>query len=96
MSNQKWLQEDVAPSAHALLTRMIAHGPRQYPFSVDELKDLLRNGSKVFLQEPSLLEVCSLLPSLFYHHDAFLFRLVTKNVRKTPVVKDNLLKCAEI
>ncbi|VDM30066.1 unnamed protein product [Toxocara canis] len=36
---------------------MIAHGPRQYPFSADELKDLLRNGSEVFLQEPSLLEV---------------------------------------
>ncbi|VDN25670.1 unnamed protein product [Gongylonema pulchrum] len=47
------------PAHGDLLTKLIRNGPKQYPFKFDELRDILLRGSRIFLAEPSLLEVCS-------------------------------------
>lgn len=56
-ANEKLFRISGASCALKLLTKMIAHGPRQYSFHLDELTDVLKKGTEVFLHEPSLLEV---------------------------------------
>uniref|UniRef100_F1KYL0 protein-serine/threonine phosphatase n=1 Tax=Ascaris suum TaxID=6253 RepID=F1KYL0_ASCSU len=56
-ANEKLFRINGASCALKLLTKMIAHGPRQYSFHLDELTDVLKKGTEVFLHEPSLLEV---------------------------------------
>uniref|UniRef100_A0A915A267 protein-serine/threonine phosphatase n=1 Tax=Parascaris univalens TaxID=6257 RepID=A0A915A267_PARUN len=56
-ANEKIFRVSGTSRALKLLAKMIAHGPRQYSFHLDELTDVLKKGTEVFLHEPSLLEV---------------------------------------
>ncbi|VDN06244.1 unnamed protein product [Thelazia callipaeda] len=40
-----------------LLTKLIKNGPRQYPFKFDELREMLLQGARILIEEPTLLEV---------------------------------------
>jgi hypothetical protein len=46
-----------ADESDALLERMIKNGPRKFDFTSEEICNLLEQGAKIFLSEPSLVEV---------------------------------------
>uniref|UniRef100_A0A8R1TJF2 protein-serine/threonine phosphatase n=1 Tax=Onchocerca volvulus TaxID=6282 RepID=A0A8R1TJF2_ONCVO len=47
-----------------LLLKLIRNGPKQFPFKFEEIREILLQGAKVFLEEPTLLEVP--LPCVVY------------------------------
>ncbi|KAM3719306.1 Serine/threonine-protein phosphatase PP1 [Dirofilaria immitis] len=47
-----------------LLLKMIRNGPKQFSFKFEEIREILLQGAKVFLEEPTLLEVP--LPCIVY------------------------------
>lgn len=40
-----------------LLMKLIINGPRQFSFKFEEIREILLQGARVFLEEPTLLEV---------------------------------------
>uniref|UniRef100_A0A915PJQ1 protein-serine/threonine phosphatase n=1 Tax=Setaria digitata TaxID=48799 RepID=A0A915PJQ1_9BILA len=47
-----------------LLVKLIRNGPKQFPFKFEEIREILLQGARVFLEEPTLVEVP--LPCVVY------------------------------
>ncbi|MCP9261782.1 hypothetical protein DINM_005108 [Dirofilaria immitis] len=61
LKSSKTISEDLSGD---LLLKMIRNGPKQFSFKFEEIREILLQGAKVFLEEPTLLEVP--LPCIVY------------------------------